>query len=170
MVELAIADNPAFRLERAELERPGPSYLVDTLGQLTREHPAPLVFILSVEALAGLPTWRQPRRILELARLAAVPRLGHAPPPRAWLAEHFPGQEERVVFLEGPTLGHSSSEIRRRVKEGRTIRYLVPPDVEAYIRDHRLYRRGPDVDGNERAVGQGPTSAVSRAAISGTGG
>jgi nicotinate-nucleotide adenylyltransferase len=147
MVELAIADNPAFRLSRIELDRSGPSYSVDTV-RLLREadqesSPERFVFIVSVEALASLHTWREPRRLLELSVLAVVPRLGARSPGRAWIAEHFPGQEHRVIFLDGPELGHSASDIRRRASQGRSIRYLVPPAVVAYIEEHSLYP--PDV-------------------------
>ena len=94
---------------------------------------------MSVEALLGLPTWREPNRFLELVRVAAAPRQGGRIPARAWMAEHFPGQEDRIRILDGPELGHSASAIRRLVGEGRSIRYLVPPAVEAYIHDHALY-------------------------------
>jgi nicotinate-nucleotide adenylyltransferase len=145
MLELAISDNPAFRLCRLELDRPGPSYAVDTVAQLVQEPPVAgadpegFVWLMSSEALAGLPTWRQPQRLVELVRIAVSPRLGYPTPGRAWVAEHFPAQEARFVFLDGPELGHSASRIRRLVGEGRSIRYLVPPAVEAYIRDRGLY-------------------------------
>ena len=138
MVELAIAGNPCFQLSRIEVDRTGVSYAVDTLASLHRESPD-LVFILSTEALLGLPSWREPSRILELCRLAVVPRLGHRSPGRPWLAEHFPGQEDRVVYLEGPELGNSATDIRRRASMGRSIRYLVPDPVAEYVRTHRLY-------------------------------
>ena len=143
MVELAIADNPGFTLSRVEVDRPGPSYAVETLEELLETGDgsarSDYVFILSAEAFGELPSWRDPDRLLELCRLAVVPRLGHASPGREWVAQRFPGREERVVFLEGPELGHSASEIRRRAGAGRSIRYLVPPAVERYIRDHRIY-------------------------------
>ena len=143
MVELAIADNDAFRLSRIELDRPGRSYTVETIEWLLEEDPhrgpERYVFIVSAEALLGLPTWRDPERILTLARLAVVPRPGHPSPGRAWVAEHFPGREDRVVFLGGPLLGHSASDIRRRAAARRSIRYLVPPAVDAYLREHTLY-------------------------------
>jgi nicotinate-nucleotide adenylyltransferase len=145
MVELAIAGNPGFRLSRAEIDRPGRSYAVDTLQGLLREPPAPFdpsagfVFVLSVEALVGLRDWREPERLLRLCRLAVVPRRGYPTPGRSWVAEHFPGSEDRVIFLDGPDLGHSASTIRARAATGRSIRYLVPPAVEAYIHDHALY-------------------------------
>ena len=138
MVALAIAGNACFSLSRIEVDRPGVSYAVDTLEQLAGEYPD-LVFILSVEALRGLPTWRQPARILELCRMAVVPRHGYRSPGRAWLAEHVPGQEDRGLFLDGPDLGNSASDIRRRAASGRSIRYLVPEAVADYIARHRLY-------------------------------
>ena len=145
MVVLAVADNPAFEVSRLELERAGPSYTVETIERLRAEPPGPigadceLVFIVSAEALAGLRAWREPERVLELCRLAVVPRRGYHSPGRAWVAEHFPGREDRVIFLEGPDLGHSASDIRRRASSGRSIRYLVPPAVEQYVHDHQLY-------------------------------
>ncbi len=152
MVVAAIADNAAFRLSRIEVDRPGPSYTVDTLALLAADPPggdpteAPrgeFVLILSSEALLGLPGWHEPQRILERCRIAVVPRLGYRAPAPAWLSEHFPGQEGRVRFIDGPELGHSASLIRRYVTDGRPIRYLVPPAVEAYIADHDLYRTPP---------------------------
>jgi nicotinate-nucleotide adenylyltransferase len=146
MLELAIADNDAFHVSRVEVERRGLSYTVDTIELLLVEPPRPwdpaagLVFILSVEALLGLETWRDPERLLRSCRLAVVPRPGYPVAPLPWMAEHFPGFEERVIVLDGPDLGHSASAIRDRVAHGRSIRYLVPPDVEAYIHVHGLYR------------------------------
>jgi len=144
MVESAIADNAGFRICRVEVDRPGLSYMADTLLQLQRDPPVPdvsrgYVLILSAEAMLGLPGWREPQRVLERCRIAVVPRLGYRAPARAWLSEHFPGQESRVMFVDGPELGHSASAIRRLASEGRSIRYLVPPAVETYILGHELY-------------------------------
>ncbi len=144
MVELAIADNPAFELSRLEVDRPGPSYAVDTLEALVAGIRAAgrepdYTFIVSGEAFAELPTWREPGRLLELCRMAVVPRAGRRGPGREWLAERFPGQEGRVTFLDGPNLALSASAIRDRVAKGRSIRYLVPAAVIAYIGDHGLY-------------------------------
>jgi nicotinate-nucleotide adenylyltransferase len=155
MVEGAIAGNPAFRLSRVEVDRPGPSYTADTLALL---HAEPLVgaggaapagdarryvLILSTEALLGLPGWHDPQRILRQCLVAVVPRPGYRAPGRAWFSEHFPGQEARVIFVEGPELGHSASLIRRYASEGLPIRYLVPPAVEAYVVEHGLYDGWP---------------------------
>jgi nicotinate-nucleotide adenylyltransferase len=140
MIELAIADNPHFTLSRTEIERDGPSYTVDTLAQLRAERPNDeLFFIVSAEAARDLPTWREPARILELARVAIVPRLGYGTPTREWLAHHFPGRADRFIYLDAPALGHSASDIRRRVAAGQSIRYLLPREVEDYISRHALY-------------------------------
>jgi nicotinate-nucleotide adenylyltransferase len=140
MVEAAIAGNPGFGCSRIELERPGPSYTVDTLEGLSGgTGPDRLWFILSAEALAGFPRWREPGRILDLARLAVVPRGGHEALDERWVAACFPGREDRFRFLSGPLLPISGSVVRRRAAAGRSVRYLVPDAVAAYIADHRLY-------------------------------
>jgi nicotinate-nucleotide adenylyltransferase len=143
MIELAIADNPHFALSRVEIERDGPSYTVDTLTQLRGERPADeLFFIVSADAARELPTWREPRRILELCHFTIVPRLGFDTPSPEWLSHHFPGQADRFTFVDTPALGHSASDIRRRLAAGQGIRYLVPPAVDEYISRHALYRGG----------------------------
>lgn len=145
MVAAAIADNPAFELSRIELERPGPSYTVDTLRALRERLGAgdgvELWFILSVEALREMPTWHEPRTIVRLCRFAVAPRPGVARPSRRWLVEQL-GTAEPFVFLDGPHVGISASEIRARASAGRSIRYLVPPPVAAYIAAHGLYAGG----------------------------
>ena len=140
MVELAIAGNPAFELSRIEVERSGPSYTVDTVEALSRGADD-LVLILSAETFAELPSWHEPGRLFDAARLAVVPREGYPAPDPAWIAGAFPGREARVAYLEGPRLGLSSTAIRARVAAGRSIRYLVPDVVGTYIADKHLYRR-----------------------------
>ena len=152
MVELAISGNDRFRVSRIELERQGPSYTVDTLESFHADgryagpgRPDP-VLIVSVEALKGLPTWHRVERILELARVAVLPRRGYEPPAPDWLASTFPGRGERFLMLDGPDLGHSASEIRARVAAGRSVRYLVPDAVEGWILRRSLYG-APATDG-----------------------
>ncbi len=139
MADLAVAGNPAFAVGRLEVERGGPSYTVDTLEALLRDGTSDPWFILSAEALAGFPAWRRPDRILELCRLAVVPRGNHDTLDIAWAREHFPGREERIAFLPGPLLPISGSVVRRRAAAGRSVRYLVPDAVARYIADHSLY-------------------------------
>ena len=143
MAEAAIADNPRFALSRMEIDRGGPSFSVDTAQQLTDQRPADtFVFIVSAESASYLPEWRDPERLIDLAQIAVVPRLGYADLSAEWLAARFPGRESRFSFVTTSRLGHSSSEVRARVGAGTSIRYLVPPAVEGYIREHGLY--GPD--------------------------
>jgi len=142
MVELAIAGDPGFSLDPIELERPGPSYSVDTLAALAgaRTDAAPsLEFILSAEAFAGFPSWHEPGRILDLARLAVVPRAGARPYDAEWLDAHLPAWRERVDFVDGPLVDVSASVIRNRVRAGLPIDGLVPAAVADYIAAHRLY-------------------------------
>jgi len=145
MVELAIADNEAFGLSRIEVDRPGPSYTAETVAEIRRAEEAAgrvpdLTLVLSVETFKELPDWHEPERLLAAARLAVVPREGYPAPDPGWLNDHFPGQEDRVDFLEGPRLGLSSTALRDRVAHRRSIRYLVPADVARYIDAHHLYR------------------------------
>jgi nicotinate-nucleotide adenylyltransferase len=139
MAELAIAGNPSFFVSRLEMDRGGPSWTVDTLAALAADGIEQPWFIMSAEALAGFPVWREPDRILGLCRLAVVPRGGYEPLDEAWVAVRFPGREDRVRFLAGPLLPISGSVVRRRAAAGRSVRYLVPDAVAAYIADHRLY-------------------------------
>jgi nicotinate-nucleotide adenylyltransferase len=144
MVRLAIEDNAAFQLSTVEIDRAGPSYTVDSVEALGRDNPgAVLHLILSAETFAELPTWHEPERLFEAARMAVVPREGYPAPDPAWLADAFPGREDRVEYLEGPRLGLSSTALRTRVAAGRSIRYLVPSAVAAYISQQQLYRRLP---------------------------
>lgn len=145
MVELAIGGNPRFAVSRMELDRDGPSYTVDTLEALhAAGGPAgvpDIWLILSVEAFRAFSTWREPRRILALARLAVVPRDGYPDAAIEVLAGlGVPDAADRVTFLEGPRLRLSATELRRRAEAGRSLRYLVPDAVAAYIGDHALYR------------------------------
>jgi nicotinate-nucleotide adenylyltransferase len=138
MLRLAIADNAAFGISDIELRREGPTYTADTLAALAGERlDDAFYFIVGADALADLPHWHDPQRIVEHAMLAVAPRDGDA----ADLA--FPeiaGLGDRVVRFTMPRMDFSSTDIRERVRVGRSIRYLVPPDVEAYITEQALYR------------------------------
>jgi len=139
MVQAAVAGNPRFEASRMEIDLPAPSFTVNTLERLASRGPRDVWLILSSEALAGFPRWLLPDRILELARLAVVPRAGHDPLGPSWVAEHFPGREDRFAFLGGPLLPISGSVVRRRAAAGRSVRYLVPDGVARYIAQHHLY-------------------------------
>jgi len=142
MVRLAIAGNPAFELSRLEVDRPGPSFTVDTVEALVGSG-VELTVVLSAETFAELPGWHEPDRLFELATVAVVPREGYPAPDPAWVEAAFPGRGRRVRYLSGPRLGLSSTALRARVAAGRSIRYLVPDAVAAYIAERRLYRAEP---------------------------
>lgn len=145
MLERAIAGNPAFEMRLTDVNRAGPSYTADMLALLHRElGPAcDLYFIVGMDSLHDFPTWREPARILRLARLAAVSRPGYTA-DLATLERAIPGASDRVIVLEGPGLDISASELQRRVRVGLPIRYLVPDAVAEYVAEHRLYLDLPD--------------------------
>lgn len=142
MLALALSGQPAFQVDAMEKHRQGPSYTVDTLEVLRDHHPdADLLLMIGSDTLADLPTWRQPRRILDLAQLLVVARPDFSVPD--------PDQVSRALELERPLNIHlvdapliaiSSRDIRRRVARGGSIRYQVPRAVEAYIRDKHLFQ------------------------------
>ncbi len=148
MVRLAIAGNDRFDVSSFELDRAGPSYTVDTLEALATVRASrgagagvgELTLILSADAFLGLPSWHEPRRVLELARLAVAPRDGYPEAGPEFLATEFPKLADRAVFLDGPRIRLSASVLRDRAAAGRSLRYLVPDAVAAYISDHDLYR------------------------------
>ena len=139
MVERAIDGNARFTADRRELDRPGRSYTVDTLEAFKRETPSELVLIISANSYLDLMSWREPRRILELARLVVAPRDGYPTAGPDFLAANLPDRADRATFLDGPHLHLSASELRARSAAGRSLRYLVPDAVAAYISDHGLY-------------------------------
>ncbi len=141
MLERAMAGNPHLSISTVDLERPGPCYTVDTLALLRAEYgPQPeFYFIEGADSLVDLPTWYRPRQLLDLCRFAVVRRPGVEIDLEA-LEARLPGLRARVHFVEMPLLEISSTDLRRRVRQGRPISYLVPPGVEAYIQEQGLYR------------------------------
>jgi nicotinate-nucleotide adenylyltransferase len=141
MVSLAIASNPAFVLSLIEVKRPGPTYTVDTIEQLSGEvgYDAGLFLLLGWDSVAELPSWKAPYRISKMARIVAFPRPGFAKPELAELGKGMPGIAERIEYIDEPYLSVSSTCIRQRVREGKSVRYLVPDTVGQYIVEHNLY-------------------------------
>jgi nicotinate-nucleotide adenylyltransferase len=142
MLKLALEANDAFDLSTGELERAGPTYTVDTLATLQQQfgRSTTLHFIVGADALRDLPNWREPARIAALARIAVTTRAGRPMPSLSALEMRVPGIGERIDVISMPPMGISSTDLRRRVATGRSLRYLVPDAVAAYISEHRLYR------------------------------
>jgi nicotinate-nucleotide adenylyltransferase len=130
MLELAVAGSSGFAVERAELERPGPSYTVDTLRDLhAREPGIRLTLLLGADAANELASWHQAEQIPDLATVVVFARAGAPVPASRFIARS----------IEVPAIEISATEVRRRVREGRSIRYWVPDPVAEYVTRHRLY-------------------------------
>jgi nicotinate-nucleotide adenylyltransferase len=142
MVRLGIAGNPAFEISNVELERGGLSYTADTLETLHRQlgPDTELYFIIGVDAAAELLNWYHPDRVIKYAKLAVVSRPGYRLPLNH-LEKGLPGITERIVRVDTPLIELASNEIRQRVSRGAPICYLVPSEVEDYIRFNSLYQR-----------------------------
>jgi nicotinate-nucleotide adenylyltransferase len=134
MVALATADNPRFVPWDGEIRREGASYTVDTAEALLAENPgAALTLIVGADNLALLPQWKDPSRLLALCTVAVVGRPGEK--------ETAEGLDPaRFVHVEGSHLPIASRALRQRVREGRSVRYLVPDSVAGYIDKRGLYR------------------------------
>ena len=142
MVHLALGDSTGDIVSRVEVDRPGPSYTVDTLEQLTAElGPARYFFLMGEDSLRDFPTWRNPERILELADLGVVGRPG-IDTDLAGLEGALPALAGKVHLVSLDELPYSSSEIRQRVAAGLPIEDLTVEPVARYIRDHGLYLQG----------------------------
>ncbi|HEV7214200.1 MAG TPA: nicotinate-nucleotide adenylyltransferase [Chloroflexota bacterium] len=142
MVRLAIAGNSAFSVSTMEIERPGPSYTVDTLAQIQREEGSDcaLFFIVGGDALPDLLTWRDPDRLLELCTLVAFRRPNAEPADLERLRSRLPAVAQKLEIIEGQQMAVSGTEIRRLVCAGVLVGDRVPAPVAAYIADHGLYR------------------------------
>ncbi len=156
MLRAAIRGHPRFRISTVEIERKGPSYTIHTLRQLAQAHPTwKLTLLMGIDAFLEIDTWKDYRAIFDQSDIGVLSR----PPrslrtPRALtpvaVRSHFryaSGRQtlihrngNRVSFLSVSALDISATDIRDRVRHGRSIRYLVPPSVEQYIERERLYR------------------------------
>ncbi|MGB2868018.1 MAG: nicotinate (nicotinamide) nucleotide adenylyltransferase [Bacteroidota bacterium] len=136
MLRLAIKGNSSFKVSAIELERKGISYTVDTLAGLQRQFPrAELFLIIGSDNLRDFQSWKSPREILMMARLAVYER-------RSDKKTSSPDVSlPPAIQLNGEFIDVSSTAIRTRIRQEKSIRYLVPDAVEKYIKDHRLYRK-----------------------------
>ena len=144
MTRLGVADNPAFDVSAVEVDRPGPTYTLDTLEALTQERGEglQLFFVLGVDSARTLPRWHEPAQVLALCTPVVVLRPGAGEWDPQELDAVSPGVSQRAVHLQGPQLGISGTELRRRIACGASVRYWVPRPVEEYIAQHKLYREG----------------------------
>jgi len=143
MVRQAIAARPYFELSTVEIDRPDPSYSVETVTILQQQlgAEAKLSFLVGWDSLAELPQWKEPDRLIQLCKLVAVTRPGFSRPDLKALESAVPGVTQNVVWLDITPVDISSTDIRKRLARGLSIHGLVPEAVESYIEEKKLYRK-----------------------------
>jgi nicotinate-nucleotide adenylyltransferase len=141
MLEIALAGMPQFKVSTLEMDRPGPHFTVETLSEIHHTRPLDELFLLvGRDSLAEFPTWMEPERIAELAVIVAANR-GRGAIDMEKLRETLGAAiASRVELVSMPGIDVSASDLRRRIAEGRSIRFQTPRAVEQYISAHRLYR------------------------------
>ena len=139
MTRLAATDDERFVVSTAEIDRDGPSYTYETLEQLAADGDDELVFVMGADAALGLESWRNPERVVELAKLAIARRSGISDSEVASVVRSL-GADAHCEMLEMPEFGISSSAARERAKEGRPLRYVVPEPVARFIVERGIYR------------------------------
>lgn len=141
MLALAVSGYPELVVDRRELRRTGPSYTVDTLREIREQFSDAEVFLLiGADSLKDLATWREPETILELSTVVAVNRPGQPELTHQqavdWVGEDF---ASKVQLLSMPGTDLSATELRQRVKDGKSLRFMTPRAVEAFIEQHNIY-------------------------------
>ncbi len=142
MLQLATKDNPLFAVDSWEVEREGVSFTITTIKQYVVKYPqADLFFLIGGDQALSFNRWKEWQSIAALAQLCIADRPGTVAPAR-WtqLLTSLSVQERQPERIRVPRLEISSTDIRHRLREGRSVRYLLPPAVEEYIRIHNLYR------------------------------
>ena len=135
MTRLAIADHPFFDVSRIEIDRPGTTYTYDTMRALNAENDGfcDYYFILGADAFDYVPHWKEAEKVIQEVQFLVVARPGYTVAPPANMPQI------RYQTVEMPQIDISSTDIRNRAKEGRSIRYLVPEPVRAYIEERKIY-------------------------------
>jgi len=141
MLELAVEGKPGLKVSNIEIERKGPSFTVDTLLELKNTYGRgyEIYFILGWDSLAQIPAWHEPSRLINLCYLVAVPRPGFKRPTLKTMEGVVPGISDRVIYMDGPKIDISATEIREKVGRGESIAELVPEAVADYIKKNKLY-------------------------------
>lgn len=142
MVRHGIVGNEYFQLSEREVYRAGPSYTVDTLAEL-KEDLGPrgeLYLVVGMDALRGITEWHEARRLFDMATVVGMARQGRKEVKGSVLEQVGEDSFKRTVSIDGPSVGISSTEIRKRVANGRSIRHMVPLGVEDYIYEKGLYK------------------------------
>lgn len=144
MVREAVRDNPAFAVSDMEVKRSGKTYTVDTVREIKAINPQiDIYFVMGADELEAIDSWKSPDILFSLCRVIAVSRPGYNTQK---LVEKIGEVKEKyggeASFLEVPSLDISSSDLRNRIKTGRSVKYLIPREAEEYIEKHDLYKEG----------------------------
>lgn len=141
MVEAAIAGNPSFVISRADIDRPGPHYAVDTLRWLAgREPGSSFVYLMGADSLRDLPAWHTPGEFVDACAFVGVMRRPDVEPDMTALESQLPGLSAKVRFFDAPLIDIAAHDIRSRVRSARPYRYLVSQNVADIIERQGLYR------------------------------
>jgi nicotinate-nucleotide adenylyltransferase len=140
MLEQAIADNERFSLSRIDIDRPGPHYSADTVRIVSSQFPdGDLYFVMGGDSFRDLPTWHHPQEIVARCKIAVMRRPYDQIQPDMHETV-LPALAQRVIVIDAPLLEISSTDIAERLRQGRSVRYLVPDSVLDYITRHTLYQ------------------------------
>lgn len=141
LVRSAINYDSRFKISRIEVDRPPPLYAVDTMMILRQTHPLDeFIYLMGGDSLKNLYKWHKPQQFAELCyALGVLPRIGEKI-DLATIENHIPGIRHKIIFIKSPAIDISGSEIRSRIKEGRSYRYYLPALVYEVIEEQQLYR------------------------------
>lgn len=142
MTRLAVATNPFFEISSLEIDRPGPSYTIDTVQEISRLFPGTQIyFITGADAVSKILVWKRVKQILSICQFIAATRPGYQLGEMWKRIQDLPQDLKKNIFFMGvPALAISSTDIRQRVREGRPVKYLLPEPVEEYIASNNIYQ------------------------------
>ncbi len=141
MVEIATQSNPHFSVSSVEVQREGPSYTIDTVRYYSQKYPHnKIYFITGVDAVVNIPQWKNTDGLFEHCEIIAATRPGYPTKNFFHFRDQLPRHQRKSLrILAVPALSISSADLRQRLWEGKSIKYLVPENVEEYIYEHELY-------------------------------
>lgn len=139
MTLLATVDNPGFLVSDVEMKRPGSSYTIDTIKHFKESYPDyDIYFITGSDTIVEIHTWKSPEKLMGMTNFLTAKRPGYNYDDLE--SSFYEKYNDRIKFLDMPSIGISATEIRERVKADKTIKYQVHPSVEAYIKKYNLYK------------------------------
>ncbi|HZK44110.1 MAG TPA: nicotinate-nucleotide adenylyltransferase [Syntrophomonadaceae bacterium] len=146
MVELALRGNEDFVISDFEMQRSGKSYTIDTIKYFKRLYPqTELFFIMGIDSLFYLDTWKDVEELIDLCKLIVATRPGYVMEDNHVFYDKLPQRVwDKTTFIEIPELEISSRVLRQRVRENKSIKYLVPESIEKYIKDNNIYGESDD--------------------------